>query len=330
MAKASSKNTTNNRFKEVKQTPRQTANSAKCVCCGENYPGKQDHFYKTGSTLFTANDGYTPYCRNCVNQLFDYYKEKYDDEMEAFYYVCMRIDLYFDEKIYERAKMKASNLISFYIGQCNLTAHKTRNFQDTIDREIKEMIDNEKLYNEMLEANIDAETLEAKSNLIQKWGVGFSDEDYLFLENEYRDWVNQYNCSEKNMQSLVEEICLTKLMIRNKRSRGEAVDKEQKTLQELMGSSNLKPTQDIGATANDQANFSSFIKHIENDSPLEEGIDEDFEDFDGIKKYIDTWFLGHLSKMFGKQNRYSSYYETEMKKYTVESPSDFEDVDFDD
>ena len=38
------------------------------------------------------------------------------------------------------------------------------------------------------------------------------------------------------------------------------------------------------------------------------------------KKHITVYFLGHLGKILGIQNKYSEAYEAEMAKYRVEMP----------
>lgn len=55
--------------------------------------------------------------------------------------------------------------------------------------------------------------------------------------------------------------------------------------------------------------------------------DEDFKDVDKIGLYIDVFFKGHLSKMMGLKNAFSSLYDRFMSKYTVKKPQYDEDFD---
>ena len=72
-----------------------------------------------------------------------------------------------------------------------------------------------------------------------------------------------------------------------------------------------------------------MINMFENERPIQKCRPE-WEDVDGIVRYITVYFLGHLCKMLKINNRYSSIYEEEMAKYRVEIPeleeADDEDV----
>ena len=70
----------------------------------------------------------------------------------------------------------------------------------------------------------------------------------------------------------------------------------------------------------DQNTFGTLIQKWENERPIPQP-DPEFEDVDGIRRYVGAYFLGHLCKMMGIKNRYSAIYEEEMAKYTVEKPS---------
>jgi hypothetical protein len=140
--------------------------------------------------------------------------------------------------------------------------------------------------------------------------------DIQYLEIEYNDWVSRYECDSKGMEELIKQICFQLLDIKKGREANNKVDAQLKTLQDLLGSANLKPVQETGANATEQSTFGMLIKKWENDKPIPEPEDE-FKDVDGIKKYINIWFLGHLCKMLGIENAYAKQYEEEVAKYTV-------------
>lgn len=169
--------------------------------------------------------------------------------------------------------------------------------------------------------NISEEELVASQDF---WGHGFTELQYIFLNTEYDDYLNRYDVEAKAMEDLIKEICLTRLDIRDRRSEGKDVDKQQKTLQDLLGSSNLKPVQETGANAVEQETFGTLIKKYENERPIPEP-DEKWKDVDGIGKYIRVWFLGHLARMTGKENPYQHEYDEEISKYRVEFEEDYEE-----
>lgn len=153
-----------------------------------------------------------------------------------------------------------------------------------------------------------------------QWGKKLEVEDYLFLENEFEALVNSYECDSYAQQMLFQEIAHKRLEIKKNREANKSTEKEVKTLQELLTSSNIKPVQETGANAVEQATFGTLIKKYENEKPIPEP-DPEWRDVDGIKKYISVWFLGHLCRMLGIKNEYSRMYEEEIAKYQVEAPT---------
>lgn len=148
------------------------------------------------------------------------------------------------------------------------------------------------------------------------WGRGFTEDEYIFLNSEFSDYLNRYEVDSKGMETLIQEICLTKLDIRKRRANGESVDKQLKTLQDLLGSSNLKPVQETGANAVEQETFGTLIKKYERERPIPEP-DPQWKDVDNIGKYLRTFFFGHMARALGMENKFQDEYEKELNKYTV-------------
>lgn len=149
------------------------------------------------------------------------------------------------------------------------------------------------------------------------FGRGYEESDYIFLKYEMESWKGQYEVDSKALEDLIREICLTQLDIRKRRSDGRDVDKQLKTLQDLLGSSNLKPMQESGNQAGDLSeSFGSLIRKFENERPIPEP-DPMWKDVDGIGKYIRTFFLGHMAKLLGKENKFQQEYDEIIEDYTI-------------
>lgn len=86
-----------------------------------------------------------------------------------------------------------------------------------------------------------------------------------------------------------------------------------------MQSAGLKPTQNNENSMLDQNTFGTLIKKIEKERPIAKPSEE-WEDVDGIKGYIETWFLGHLCNTVHVDNDCSEAYRRELAKYTVKPP----------
>lgn len=160
----------------------------------------------------------------------------------------------------------------------------------------------------------------------KRFGSGYSNEDLMFLENEYQDWITRYPCENKSQELLFKRICFKELEIDKAQKDGKDTKELDATLQNLMGSLNIKPSQKTSNTLTDNLTFGQLIDKWEQDKPIPEP-EEEFRDVDKIGLYIDVFFKGHLSKMMGLKNAFSSLYEKFMSKYTVTKPQYDEDFD---
>lgn len=153
------------------------------------------------------------------------------------------------------------------------------------------------------------------------WGKGLEEDAYVWLNNQWAEYNIRYEVDSLTMENLLVEICLTRLDIRQRRAKGQDVDKQIKTLNDLMTAANIKPVQETGANSVEQETFGTLIKKWENERPIPEPSPE-WKDVDNIGKYIRTFFLGHMARMFNKENVFQEEYEEEMSKYTVSPPKE--------
>lgn len=151
------------------------------------------------------------------------------------------------------------------------------------------------------------------------WGKGYTEEQYIYLNTEYADYLARYEVNSKTLENLIREICLVQLDIRIARQEKRDVKNLIKIYDDLLAAANLKPVQETGNQAVDQETFGTLIKKFENERPIPEP-DEAWKDVDGIGKYIRTFFLGHMMRLFGKENPFAEEYEEEIGKYTVKPP----------
>lgn len=120
---------------------------------------------------------------------------------------------------------------------------------------------------------------------------------------------------------LIRQICNLEVNIARDSAVGKSIEKSVNTLNNLLGSMNMKPAQRRDDEL--EAEMSStpmgvWIYRFENKRPLPE-VDEDLKDVNHLKKYIFTW-MGHLCKMLGVQNGYTKMYEAEIDRLRVDKP----------
>lgn len=158
----------------------------------------------------------------------------------------------------------------------------------------------------------------------KRFGSDFSNEDLMFLENEYQDWVSRYECNTKAQETIVERIAFKKWEINKATKAGVNTKDLDKTLQELLGSINLLPRQNSGNALSESLTFGQLIEKWEEEKPIPEPSPE-FKDVDNIGKYIRVWFKGHLARAFGLDNGYSKEYDEYIEQYKVKKQEVAED-----
>ena len=109
---------------------------------------------------------------------------------------------------------------------------------------------------------------------------------------------------------------------------GKPVDKLINTLNTVLGSANLKPTQkkeDADAEL-EKMPLGVGIQKWEYSRPLPPTPKEK-RDVNQVIKNITTWYLGHACKMVGIRNSYCKMYEDAMAKLRVENPDHADEDD---
>lgn len=174
------------------------------------------------------------------------------------------------------------------------------------------------------------EEINENSRLIKaarkRFGRDYSLQDLYFLETQYEDWVQRYACESKAQEILFQRIAFTQLAIEKAQKNGKDTEKLDKTLQDLMSSNSIKPAQNNANALTEAKTFGQLIAKWEEEKPIPEP-EKPFKDIDRIGLYIDVFFKGHLSKMMGLKNAFSSLYDRFMAKYTVRKPEYQEESD---
>ena len=144
----------------------------------------------------------------------------------------------------------------------------------------------------------------------------YSNEDLMFLENEYQDWIKRYPCENKGQEVLYKQICFIELNIDKAQKEGKDTKDLLKSLQDVMTSLQIKPSQNNSNALTEAKTFGQLIAKWEETKPIPEP-DEDFKDVDHISEYVDVFMRGHLAKMMGLKNGYSEKYDSYIAKYSA-------------
>jgi hypothetical protein len=285
-----------------------------CTDCGKEK--KFSDFY-TSHSPFHKHNSKLHVCKDCFMKFVD-------DDVNKLKTALRMTDRPFLADLFkaseEEAERTNKNAIGIYMKNSSMPQYRNMTWDDSDFEGHKKIknTNNKELFDE-IDINDDVQDLTEDELKYLKlfWGKGYELDDLIWLQTEYEDWTNRYECDSKGMETLIQEICKQQLDINIRRSNGEKVDQQLKTLQDLLGSSNLKPVQETGANAVEQESFGTLIKKFEREKPIPEP-DDAWKDVDGIGKYIRTFFLGHMSRAIGVENKFQKEYEDELAKYTVE------------
>lgn len=159
-----------------------------------------------------------------------------------------------------------------------------------------------------------------RKTAVKRFGAGYTDGAYSFLLNQYEDWVARYTIESKAQEVLLIEICKAQYKLHEADINGEDTKDLIKSLQDLMGSLNIRPNQKDSKNITETKSFGQLIEMWEEEEPIPEP-DEDLADVDNIGKNLRVWFGGWLAHALGLNVPISKEYEEEVAKYTIDSPS---------
>ena len=292
-----------------------------CTSCGKGFRKLRGNF-RASQSPFYQGWGFIPICLKCLAHFEKEYTERLGSNDEAIKRLTLHLDLYLNESLLNSSKKITidQSRIAGYIANANLIQYKGKTYDSYLDElaesnKIESIHDLHELQNE----NINQKTLSF-------WGLGFSPDDYIYLNEKYEDWTSRHECKTKAQESIFQKICLMELQIMKAIQNGDKVDGLIKSFNDLLGSANIKPVQNKDNSLADQNTFGTLIQKWENEKPIPKPNPE-WEDVDGIKRYISVYFLGHLCKMLNIKNSYSRMYEEEIARYTVDNPQYEEDAE---
>ena len=275
-----------------------------CTACGEE-KAPNTGFYLSRSKLYKFNDGRMPICKECLSKLFKELQAKYSDEVKALYHLCMLFDIYFDKDLVAKSSnmekfSSDDNLLKSYMKNVNsLNQYK---FKDSMSSDCIVLDDNLiKEEKENIEEDNDVEevSFQVDNKMKTRWGASLPVEDYMFLENKYKEFTDVYECRTPAQRLIFEQIakCLLRGEKALKKDNDVAFEKMNNMVSKLMTDGNIKPIQEASVAEDDTATWGKWINLIEQERPIGEPC-EQFKDVDKISSYITKWFTRQMQRVF--------------------------------
>ena len=226
------------------------ASSSTCRKCGTAYGRLKGYFPVSYSYLYKGT-GYLPYCKDCVDGMFAAYLQECKDSKVAVRQMCRKLDLYWSEKVYEAVEKQNStrSMMTSYITKINAVKLASKSYDDTLREEGALWLE-PKAYANMetviTGVDISDEALNVSDDIVLLWGPGYTPSMYMELENRRKYWMSKYPQEAEldiGTEALIRQICSLEIDINKARMEGKPIDKYVNSLNTVLGSANLKPTQ---------------------------------------------------------------------------------------
>lgn len=275
-----------------------------CTYCGEEKSPK-DGFYLSRSSLYKENNGRLPICKECLLEQYQRYLDFYKDEYKAMYHLCMNFDIYFSKSLLESSlnnTNKNDGVLGAYIKNVNM-----KQWRNMTSLNSDHMILNEIVLNELEEKykkkEIKKNKIKIPEMIKKRWGRGYSDEDYLFLEDTYQEFYDSYPHDTPAERLLLRQLSTTLLEGEICRRNGDrsGYEKMSKLVSSMLTDSNIKPSQKKNMGDEVGECFGVFIECVEKKEMIPDRVGV-FEDVDGIGKYMNKHFVKNFAKIFGLDN----------------------------
>ena len=292
-----------------------------CFYCQNEYV--DTNFYNSNSEFY-SNIGKLPYCKQCIEKFYQQYFEKYTNEgclapeRKAIQRLCMILDIYFREDIFNSVmnKIKNDNMnispMGQYMKQIQLSQYNRykETYENTISEAEQENFAMASLTNLSKEITVDQKTIDF-------FGSGFTDEDYRFLKREYEDWTARHECNTKAQEEVIKDICFNRLQNLKALRKGEDNKDITASFQKMLDAGKLQPKQNAGDTTADNQTFGTLIDKWENTRPIPE-VKEELKDVDKIGLLTHVFYTGHMAKVLDLPTSLTKIYDEYIQQYTVE------------
>jgi hypothetical protein len=297
------------------------------------YCGKCNSFLSR-DIFYSSNEyasGLFPICKRCLLDMVEQRDKKTgksNESKETVKRVLQFMNLPYIDDLYESAcktvadevneRNRKAPFLAYLVPLKSLPQYRNKTWADS-EFELGTVTEEE-------ETKIIAKTIKAGK---KRFGGSYSNEELMFLENEYQDWITRYECNQKAQEEVFENLSIIKLLKKKALKEGKPTKDLDKQHQDWLDTGNLKPKQNTMDTLSDAQTFGTLIQKYEETRPLPD-IDPELQDVDKIGLYIDVFFKGHASKMLGLKNNFTHIYEKFMNKFTVTKPQYDDEEDSED
>lgn len=282
----------------------------KCSCCGKGFTGQQkNNFQKSNSPLFQANDGFLPWCKECTDKylisLTAFYSNNEEHAIEHF---CQQVDWVYDIEPLKCAREISSDRsrISHYAAKKNLNVGNRKTYFDTLKYNYEQKLG--EVVTSREQAKSENSTISASA--VDRWGIGFTEQDYKNLDEHYRMLKKNNPNADNNQEIFIKDLCNINMLKIHALQNGDS--KEYATLVEQYAKTfkqaGLRTVNEQDSSADECLGVT--LATISQYTPEEYYKDKTlYRDFDGIGDYFERFVKRPLRNlMMGTNERDKEYY----------------------
>ena len=289
----------------------------KCSCCGKGFTGQQkNNFQKSNSPLFQANDGFLPWCKECTDKylisLTAFYSNNEEHAIEHF---CQQVDWVYDIEPLKCAREISSDRsrISHYAAKKNLNVGNRKTYFDTLKHSYEQKLS--KVVTSREQAKSENSTISASA--VDRWGIGFTEQDYKNLDEHYRMLKKNNPNADNNQEIFIKDLCNINMLKIHALQNGDSkeyaalVEQYAKTFKQA----GLRTVEEKDSS-NDET-FCMTLGFISDYTPEEFYQDRElYADFDKIGEYMERHILRPMMNLeTGSDIRDTEYFVPEADEY---------------
>ena len=190
-------------------TKAKAKSSVMCMCIkdGREYPS--DRFYEH-KNLEIFPKGYVPYCKDCCNDMLQYYLKKTGTIEASMWYVCALLDIPFIKRVFEKTQSKQVGSDKFIETYYNLLwgNFSMKKALDTWES----FSDSDVGFEEISGVTKTDEGIKAQIEKLElDWGYQESEDDYRYLEYLYNKYTQNTEFENPQQEDLYRDLCLARL-----------------------------------------------------------------------------------------------------------------------
>ena len=281
--------------KTIRQPKMVSGQEGYCRKCQQTKPLSK--FYEATNPMLDTN-GFMSICKEDCNKIYDTYFSVYNNMEKAMYLTCQDLDVCFNMEVLRQTQSHIAGLIGkgkqakavfgYYKSKLQSTGKNNAKLDAFSFKYSDRLIDVDN--NDVLSDSYDEDIDE---DLQTFWGKGFSLDDLIFLESELSNWKQTHKCDNQAEITLLKEICIKILIIRNKRALNENTSGDLKELQDLMKTASVDPAKANAASAGKSLDvFGVWVKDIEQFRPAEWFENQEkYKDMEGFIPYIKNYIV---------------------------------------